>query len=403
MALPVHGHGTCLEVRATLESFGIHEKKELTCAEFSTGWRATVTFTHICEYYHSCKPSPYGYYHLMAKKFLDDLVRSPSLQGMSGAVLLVTQDDATLPADAVVRLRRAGTPLLAHSIQRSSASAAILIPDWHFIQHNGFEDLIRRLHNRSAEGSPAQPRPKVFWRGATTGWPCVALTNGTTQLPGPCTGCFGLQRVRLAKLLANASWADVKLSTACDFCQGADDKRALQADGLWGEKESELGWTKYRGVIDIDGHVNAWGLVHRLQSGSVVMRVESDQINAYILKLRPNVHYVPLAADLSDAAQITRQIRTRSPLELERFERMVSAAKNVVRRYTYANEVKRVAAELSHVWARHGNATQRTHTQRSRPFHDATQRGHTQRSWPIRNATQPQWAQSVLRSWTALG
>jgi hypothetical protein len=343
---------TCANAHATLVELGIVETRELACVQFSKATvasKASVKLHHFCQ--PNCKPSPYGWYYGQALKFFGDMAQGP-LRTRSGAAVLVTQDDATLPPRAVVALRQKGTPLLAHSIQHASAHDAILIPDWTFIQHDGFEQLIRQMRNRSLAAGPLTRRtPRVFWRGSTTGTPCVSLINGGTPLPPPCSpGCFGLQRVKLAQLLANASWADVKISQALDSCGGSAEL-ALRAEGLMTSKVTELGWTKNRAILDIDGHVNAWGLLWRLQSGSVVMRVKSDQINSYIIRLQPKVHYVPIAADLSDAYRVTQQITSHSPTKIEHFVHIVSAARRLAEQFTYPNEVSRVAKELSAVWA----------------------------------------------------
>lgn len=343
------------ELHSLLQHLRLENYSELACVAIADG-RATV------QHMHENANSPYGYYHGMARRFFTDVAQTHPLHGWNGVAVIVTQDDATLPATAVSQLRRAGMPLLAHSIQRRAAADAVLIPDWHFISTFGFREIIASLKRmRSASPTPLAKRlPVVYWRGSTTGSPCITLIDGKQPLPGPCPHtCDGLQRTRLVSQLRNVSWADVKYSSVVDWCQGS--RKALENAGLMAAegRVPELNWTFRRGVLDIDGHVNAWGLFWRLHSGSVVFRVESGQINSYIRELKPNVHYVPILPDLSDAREATRRVV--SARELGRFAQMVKAAKEVAMNFTYERETLRVAKELRDAW-RAGRTLQRRPT-----------------------------------------
>ena len=56
-----------------------------------------------------------------------------------------------------------------------------------------------------------------------------------------------------------------------------------------------------RGVFDVDGNSNAWSsFFWKLRSGSVTLKVESPFEQWYYGRLKPWVHYVPVAANLSD-------------------------------------------------------------------------------------------------------
>lgn len=57
---------------------------------------------------------------------------------------------------------------------------------------------------------------------------------------------------------------------------------------------------KFKYILDIDGWTNAWGLVWKLYSGSVVMKNDSVWKQWYYDSLKPFVHYVPILNDLSD-------------------------------------------------------------------------------------------------------
>ena len=84
-----------------------------------------------------------------------------------------------------------------------------------------------------------------------------------------------------------------------------------------------------------------------MASGSVVFRVHSDRprTNAYISKLRPWRHFIPLKNDLSDFINMTHLIKTRN------LRNIAMKAKLLVSNFTYEKEVERVAKELNKLWS----------------------------------------------------
>lgn len=56
----------------------------------------------------------------------------------------------------------------------------------------------------------------------------------------------------------------------------------------------------FKYILDIDGWTNAWGLVWKLYSGSVVMKQDSIWKQWYYDDLKPFVHYIPIRNDFSD-------------------------------------------------------------------------------------------------------
>jgi hypothetical protein len=56
----------------------------------------------------------------------------------------------------------------------------------------------------------------------------------------------------------------------------------------------------YKYIINVDGHVSAFRLGLELSSGSCILLAESSYNLWYTQFLKPNVHYVPIKADLSD-------------------------------------------------------------------------------------------------------
>ena len=110
------------------------------------------------------------------------------------------------------------------------------------------------------------------------------------------------------------------------------------------DKVPELAWAKHRGVLDIDGNVNAWGLIWRLASGSVVFKVESEYSNAYIERMRPWVHYIPIHANLSNLRAMTALVT--KPAYDEILLNITKNAALLAQQFTVSQEVTRVAHDL---------------------------------------------------------
>ena len=75
-----------------------------------------------------------------------------------------------------------------------------------------------------------------------------------------------------------------------------------------------------------------------------MFRVESKYTNAYIRRLRPWRHYIPIRSDLSDLINVTRLVKVRN------FKYIRENARLLVSEFTYDREVNRVAKELSEFW-----------------------------------------------------
>merc|ERR1711935_731658 len=94
----------------------------------------------------------------------------------------------------------------------------------------------------------------------------------------------------------------------------------------------------------MDGNVNAWGLAWRLASGSVVFKVASEYLAAYTEFLKPFVHYIPIAANLSDLEEVTRYV---GELRWEaQLSQIAANARVHFANHSYPRQVKRVAREL---------------------------------------------------------
>jgi len=293
---------------------------------------------------------------------------SSPLRGPMSAIVVLF-DDATLPLAVTAQLAAAGTPLLAHAVRKSARAHAILIPDWTFVTNKGFENLIRDLQKRNE--SLTERKPVVFWRGRTTGYPCsspnhIAVVNDTTSYSlkeakeaqekegvlASCNAmhpCEDLQRVRATRLARKHFWLDLKLSGLCQTCKPRDEPR-LAEDGLLvhSAHHNELEWNAHRGILEIDGNVNAWGHKWRLASGSAVFKVDSEWTNAYLEHEVAGVHYLPVHANLSNLAAVTRIVTDDTQVPL--LERIARNALEFANDFTYEAEVARVAKELRAAW-----------------------------------------------------
>eukprot|EP01041_Mallomonas_annulata_P014012 gene14012-29835_t len=206
-------------------------------------------------------------YESQQLSFLRDLVANPNLNS-SGSVIFGLHDGTNLSSDIERSIFLSGVPLLTHSHNGTDDNYTIYQPDFVFIKYRGFARLIARFDNYSRRKYKMRI-PKVFWRGTTTG------SSGG--------GCLSLPRTRMCLLAKNTTWMDVKIEKFGQLCEGHNF--TLRNLGIVGRRLPEFGWAQFRGVMDIPGNTNAWGLFWRLASGSVVFRVEGDFTNAYIKAL----------------------------------------------------------------------------------------------------------------------
>lgn len=85
--------------------------------------------------------------------------------------------------------------------------------------------------------------------------------------------------------------------------QGSEYLKTIDIDSLpFGlvNKLSRQEQTKYKYIINVDGHVSAFRLSLELSMGSVILLADSPWKIWYRKMLEPYVHYVPIKSDLSD-------------------------------------------------------------------------------------------------------
>ena len=282
----------------------------------------------------------YESYRWQQHKFLRAV--GASYKGVPKFLFFKAEDDATIPAEVQRNLSSHGFVYLAHSVLFGNPTGSnsvvntggvIFQPDYHFIMNNGYYKMIKMLRRESKHYS--SKLPIVFWRGSNT---------------GSSPTCKDLDRVKICTLAKNYDWLDLKIIQNLQLCS-EEDLRAVLSN-----RTEELAWSNYKGILDIDGHVNAWGLFWRLGSGSVVFRVDSPYVNAYILKMKPYVHYIPIKKDLSDLGLVTSAVKYDSFLHCSNSSseckeiRMSDIRENALALtldFSYAKEVKRVAKEIA--------------------------------------------------------
>ena len=277
----------------------------------------------------------YSYYLSMAFKFLGDV---GARHALSGEVVWRIEDDATIIPSLQVNFSSVGVAHVGHSVHRVRGIPSLyttLVPNFHFIQHDGYSVLTKYAatlpsHFKSLKTS-------VFWTGSSTGYPC--------QGKQPCDmTCEHLQRIRLVQLAQQVEWLKCYITKAIHWCAAREE--TLVSSGMLLPRSEEVEWMEYRGVIDIDGYVDAWGSYWRYASRSVVFKVESDYVNMFSNILLDGVHYIGLNASLSDLLSKTSLITSNDTDTLKHLENITENARRSVTAVTYYSEVERVAQVL---------------------------------------------------------
>ena len=286
-----------------------------------------------------------------ALKFLGDVVEASDgwMDGTRGATAFwVMEDDATTPAGLADELRAMGVIVLAHSVKTTSMREnVILVPNFHFIRTEGFRGKLDALDAKT-RAPLARRKPAVFWRGSTTGTiECGASSEASCQSVGSddrpgSDACARLPRVKAAMAAESVPWLDVKVSRRVQVCarQSVPNARAM------GEHAPEATWVEHKGILEIDGNVDAWGNRWRMESGSVVFVVKSNFEHYYTKRLVDGTHYVGVAADLSDLAEKTELVSRTDAASIRKMERVAENARALMRELTYERVVADVADRL---------------------------------------------------------
>lgn len=255
-------------------------------------------------------------------------------------------DDSTLPATVLARLKQAGVPLVSHALQgRHLAQHVVLAPDFHFIDNHGFAEI--RNYMDQHRTLLADKLPTVFWRGSTTGSPAQHFQpDGDASGLNKSAACWALPRVQLAVRARRVAWLDAGISNAVQYCDNDEAAALLRETGVMGASVPWQGWHNYRGIIEIDGNVNAWGHMWRMSTGSVLFRVQSEWVNSYNVAQKPWVHYVPIESDLSNLGLATSLVLSQDERVLAMLATISDNARTLAAQHTYVDELERVGREL---------------------------------------------------------
>ena len=178
----------------------------------------------------------------------------------------------------------------------ASDTVSILVPDPAFLEGRGYEAERQQLSEMRAKLPWQQRQPTVFWRGAGSG---ISNYPGEAWIKAP--------RVQLAlesKRIADPKRIDACISKVVEYNNNPSAKLIPDLDIL-GEPLPFADFLSYRYLIDIDGETCAWkSLFLKLISGSVVLKVQSNNVQWYYDRIIPWVHYVPIKSDLSNLEEI---------------------------------------------------------------------------------------------------
>ena len=284
----------------------------------------------------------FSFYLTMAQQFFRDIGARSSF---SGEVVWRIEDDATINPSLQTSFSSMGVASVGHSVhlRRGLVSKyTTLVPNFHFIQNMGYFAL-SQYADTTKHLDFVHLRQSVFWAGSTTGLPC--------REKRPCTKqCRSLQRFQLVKLSQDVEWLNCSFTNAIQWCVG--DEIELRNSNMLSSKVNEREWMQYRGIIDIDGNVDAWGLRWRLSTRSVVFKVESDYENIYGNFLTDGVHFIGIKADLTDLYSKTLLVKANDTETLTYLENITMNARQTITKFSYESEVERVAQKITEFFTR---------------------------------------------------
>lgn len=315
--------------------FGLNKLVNLGCASLCPYKLSIIRYLGKYNY-------NYLYYRLAQRKFLDEVSWNSKFTTPT-IVMFYNEDNGHLNLMIKKLLTDEGIIFLSHSARIPLSPFELLQPDFHYIETIAWLELRRDLKLDTRQIPISDKLPKVYWRGGMGGNVHPSLIGGLK--PGHKEFEFlKLPRVKLAIASKdnNNSWLDCKIVYAFDEIT----TNHLKEDGLLGDRVSEDVWIEYRGIIDIDGNVNAWGMYWRLWSGSVIFKVDSPYVNAYVKEMIPWVHYVPVSWDLSDLLELTNLVVNPNEKTMKLLQKISDNAKVLAAKFSYQNEIIRLATEI---------------------------------------------------------
>jgi hypothetical protein len=164
-----------------------------------------------------------------------------------------------------------------------------LIPDLYYFSSRGF-----RSGWIDGVVPPWTSKRTMFtWRGITSGGHNYTVDSIST-----------LPRFRMCSIgrelgpLANVGISQIVQARSKE--DAIEIERYLKSIDLWREyiPQHVMGNSKF--LLEIDGYANSWGFLAKLLMGCCVLKVDSPYEQWFYGDLKPWVHYIPIAQDLSN-------------------------------------------------------------------------------------------------------
>ena len=317
--------------------------KDVACFTFHPEASSPSSYTFVARRRQPLNRS----YFKSALRFLRDVASEQrknrgERSGVAIRLLWVIDDDASLPRKLQRELKSLNIFILAHSINANcfTDESVVLAPNFHFIKRDGFKLFLRNLREREIPFD--ERKSDVFWRGSTSGMSTKCEVEESTRVDGNerVTACVKLPRVRAVQSSINVPWLDVEITRRVQSCQGQTNVRISP-------RVSEQHWITHKGILEIDGNVDAWGNRWRMESGSVLFLVKSNFKHYYSDKLVDGIHYIGISGDLHDLVEKTKIITNTDGESLTKLRDITANARALMQEFTYERVVKGVSHRLN--------------------------------------------------------
>jgi len=188
------------------------------------------------------------------------------------------------------------------SMSSSDRFADVLIPtyeDWSRLERNNhkyFPSTFKRNYPKKFCTDWSSKKDIAVFRGSNTGNGVTVETNQRLKL---CALSYDLERKGINLLDAGIT----KWNTRPRKEKGSKELQVIELNDIpfpLKEPLSPYEQSKYKYIINVDGHVSAYRLSMELGMNSVILKVDSEWNIWYSHLLKAYVHYIPVKSDFSD-------------------------------------------------------------------------------------------------------